>query len=61
MDRIFTQEKISTKKLNTTNNGKQNNLSHEPSDDIIFSILNYSKSLTVKPSELVNQVELVLN
>jgi hypothetical protein len=60
MDKIFTQKKIGTE-LNTTKNGKQNNFSHQPGNDVVSAILNYSKSLIVKQSTMVNQVELVLN
>lgn len=59
MDRTFTQKKISTE-LNTKK-GKQNNFSHQPGNDVVSAILNYSKSLVVKQSTMVNQVELVLN
>jgi len=62
MDRTFTQKKISTTLKATKNkNGKQNELSHCPSTETIFAILNYSKSLTVKNSKTVDKIELMLN
>jgi hypothetical protein len=60
MDRTFTQKKIGTE-LNTTKNDKQNDFSHQPGNDVVSVILNYSKSLIVKQSTMVNQVELLLN
>jgi len=62
MDRTFTQKKISTTlKAAKNKNGKQNDLSHQPSNETIFAILNYSKSLTVKNSNTVDTIELMLN
>ena len=54
MDRTFTQRKISTKK-------SDNNLNQQPSEEIINTILNYSRSLEVKKSNVINCIEVVLN
>ena len=34
---------------------------HEPSEQVIKAILNYSKALSVQPSKNIKHVELILN
>lgn len=50
--------------LKTTKNKQQDEKlvdEFEPSDSLVQSILNYSKSLTVKKSNFVDYIEVVVN
>lgn len=63
MNRTSTQKKISTtlKTKKTEEIDNVNDFSGEPGKDVINNILNYSKSLVVKKSKMIEHLEMVLN
>lgn len=62
MNKISTKQKSgnSTNEMNARIDEKKE-FPHEPGNDVINNILNYSKALSIRPSKRGGQFEMVLN
>jgi hypothetical protein len=59
MQKTFTLVYSTLKTTKDEQQGAQLIVENEPSDSIIQNILNYSKSLTIKPSKSIGVIEIV--
>lgn len=60
MNKTFTQKKINTSDY-FKEEKKLNNITVEPSEQTINTILNYSKALSIKKVKSIDYVEMILN